>query len=188
MSDERTTAYFERPGPDNTEEVLQRAARRAEELEIRHIVVASYSGETGLKAVEAFTGRTVIVVGGTYGFLGPNEVQMTEANRTAIEAAGGQVLFAGHAFGMMGRAVRRRLGAIQVDEIIAHALRLLGHGVKVACEVSCMAADAGLIRAGEECIAIGGTESGADAAIVIRASNTHTFFDTRICEIICKPR
>jgi hypothetical protein len=98
------------------------------------------------------------------------------------------VLFTGHAFGMLGRAVNRRFGAIQVDEIIAHVLRLLSQGVKVGCEVTCMAADAGLIKAGEEVIAIGGSASGADSAVVLRASNTHTFFDTRILEIICKPR
>jgi hypothetical protein len=51
-----------------------------------------------------------------------------------------------------------------------------------------MAADAGLIRAGEEVIAIAGTGKGLDTAVVLKASNTHTFFDTRIQEIICKPR
>ena len=51
-----------------------------------------------------------------------------------------------------------------------------------------MAADAGLIKAGEQAIAIGGSGRGADSAIVVRASNTHTFFNTRILEIICKPR
>ena len=188
MSEERTTAYFSEHGPANTEEVLARAARRAEELGIKHIVVASYSGDTGLKAVKALKGRTVVVVAGTFGRRKPNACPMPEEGRKAIEEAGGSVLFAGHAFGMMGRAVRRKLGAIQVDEIIAHVLRVFGHGLKVACEITCMAADAGLIPAGEECIAIGGTESGADAAIVIKASNTHTFFETRVCEIICKPR
>ena len=51
-----------------------------------------------------------------------------------------------------------------------------------------MAADAGLVKAGTEIIAIAGTATGADSATVIRASNTHTFFDSRILEIICKPR
>jgi len=51
-----------------------------------------------------------------------------------------------------------------------------------------MATDAGLLQAGAEAIAIAGSGRGADSAIVIRASNTHTFFDTRILEVICKPR
>jgi len=113
---------------------------------------------------------------------------MLEENQAAIESAGGKVLFAGHAFGMTGRAVNRKFGTIQVDELIAHVLRLFSQGVKVGCEIACMAADAGLIKAGEEVIAIGGTGKGADTAIVVKASNTHTFFDTKILEIICKPR
>jgi hypothetical protein len=77
---------------------------------------------------------------------------------------------------------------IQIDEIIAHVLRLFGQGVKVGCEVACMAVDAGLVRAGDEVVAIGGSGGGADTAIVLKASNTHTFFESRMLEIICWPR
>jgi hypothetical protein len=83
--------------------------------------------------------------------------------------------------------VNRKFGAIQVDEVIAHVLRLFSAGVKVGCEVACMAVDAGMIAAGEETVAMGG-QGGADTAIVVRPSNTHNFFDTRVLEIICKPR
>jgi hypothetical protein len=93
-----------------------------------------------------------------------------------------------HALGTLGRAVRKKFNTIQVDEIIANVLRLFGQGMKVACEVACMAADAGLIRTDEDSVAIGGTDQGADTAIIIRPSNTHTFPNARIREIICKPR
>jgi hypothetical protein len=72
--------------------------------------------------------------------------------------------------------------------VIAHVLRLFSQGVKVGCECACMAADAGLIRSGAEVISIGGSGRGADSAIVLKASNTHTFFETRVLEVICKPR
>jgi uncharacterized protein len=71
---------------------------------------------------------------------------------------------------------------------VAHVLRLLSQGLKVACEISCMAVDAGLVPAGEETVAIAGTGQGADTAIVLRPANTHAFFETRILEVICKPR
>jgi hypothetical protein len=185
---ETRTVYFDTPGPHNTAEVLQLAHSRAEALGVRSIVVASYTGATGAQAAQLFGSRNLIVVGGVYGFKEPNQVRMQEQQRALIESEGGKLLFTGHAFGMLGRAVNRRFGAIQVDEIIANVLRLLSQGFKVACEVTCMAADAGLIQVGEEVIAIGGSSTGADSAIVVRASNTHTFFDTRILEIICKPR
>ena len=102
----------------------------------------------------------------------------TEACREAID----------HAFGMLGRSVRTKFQTMQTDELIAHTLRLISQGVKVACECACMAADAGMIPTGEEVLAIGGTGQGADSAVVLRATNTHTFFNTRILEIVCKPR
>ena len=185
---ETTTTYFEEGGPANTEHTLRLAKSRADALGIGSIVVASYTGETGAKASTVFEGSRLIVVGGVYGFREPNTVAMLEENRRTIEAHGGQVIFTGHAFGMLGRAVNKRFGAIQVDEIVANVLRLLSQGVKVGCEIACMATDAGLLRVGEPCIAIAGSGQGADSAIVLRPSNTHTFFDTRILELICKPR
>jgi hypothetical protein len=185
---EAKTFHFEQRGPQNTDATLQLAKERATALGIRDIVVASYTGTTGVKASEVFNDHNLVVVAGVVGFREPNQVAMLNENRAIIESVGGKVLFAGHALGMLGRAVNRRFGAIQVDEVIAHVLRLFSQGVKVGCEIACMAADAGLIRAGEEVIAIGGSSTGADSAIVIKASNTHTFFDTRVLEIICKPR
>jgi hypothetical protein len=114
--------------------------------------------------------------------------QLTAAHRQAIEDAGGHILFAGHAFGMLGRAVRKKLGAVQADELIANVLKLFSEGVKVAAEVACMAVDAGLIAPGSTIVAIGGTGQGADSAVVLRAAHTQEFFDTRIHEIVCKPR
>lgn len=188
MATESSITYFESRGPENTDETLRLAKERADRLGIRDIVVASYTGMTGARACEVFKGFNLIVVAGVYGFRKPNEIGMIEENRSLIEAGGARLLFTGHAFGMLGRAVHKKLGAIQVDEIVAHVLRLFGAGVKVGCEIACMAADAGLVEAGAEIIAIAGSARGADSAIVIRASNTHTFFESRILEIICKPR
>ena len=185
---ETRVVYFEKPGPINTAATLQHAKARAEALGIKDIVVASYSGEVGVKASQLFRDSNLVVVAGVVGFKEPNKASMREENRALIERNGGRVLFAGHAFGMLGRAVHRHFGAIQIDEVIAQVLRLFGAGVKVCCEITCMAADAGLVRAGAEVIAIAGTKRGADTAVVLKASNTHTFFDTRVLEIVCKPR
>jgi hypothetical protein len=188
VSGETKTVYFEEPGRENTDETLRLAKECADVLGIRNIVVASYTGYTGVKASEVFKGYNLVVAAGVVGFREPNVHRMTPENRAIIEGNGGKIFFSTHAFGTLGRAVNRRFGAIQVDEIIAHVLRLFGHGVKVGCEVACMAADAGLIRTDEEAVVIGGSGGGADTAIVLKPSNTHTFFDTRILEIICKPR
>ena len=189
MSDiEQKITYFEQLGRQNTDLTLTLANRRAERLGIKNIVVASYTGFTGVKASKLFKDSNLIVVSGVVGFKEPNAHRLLPENRNIIETNGGKILFATHAFGTLGRAVNRRFNAIQVDEIIAHVLRLFGRGVKVACEVTCMAADAGLIRTDEDAIGIGGSGGGADAALVLKPTNTHTFFDMRVKEIICKPR
>jgi hypothetical protein len=180
--------YFEKPGRGNTERTLQIAKARAEELGVKNILVATVSGATGVRAAEAFRGFNVILVTHSTGFKEPNHQELTEENRRAIEAAGAKILTCQHALGGVGRAVRRKLGTYQLEEIIAYTLRVLGEGVKVVCEIAMMAADAGLVRTGEPVIAIAGTGRGADTAVVLRPANAQAFFDMRIMEILCKPR
>jgi hypothetical protein len=182
------SVYFEKQGRGNTERTLQIAKARAEELGIRTILVATTSGATGVRAAEEFQGFNVVVVTHSTGFNQPNVQELTEKNRGAIEAAGGKILTCQHALGGVGRAVRKKLGTYELEEIIAYTLRIFGEGMKVACEITLMAADAGLVRADEPAIAIAGSGRGADTAVVLRPANAQTFFDMRIMEILCKPR
>jgi hypothetical protein len=59
--------------------------------------------------------------------------------------------------------------------------------MKVCVEIILMAANAGLIRQGEDVISIGGTDIGADTAVVIRSSTSLDFDNFQVREIICKP-
>ncbi len=59
--------------------------------------------------------------------------------------------------------------------------------MKVVCEVSCEAADAGLVRTDEDIIVIAGSYQGADMAVVVRPVNSQDFFDVKVKEILCKP-
>jgi hypothetical protein len=180
--------YFPGPGSTNTEKTLAVAKKRAGELGISTIVIASTSGETGLKAVKAFDGCKVVVVTHAVGFPAPDVEELIQQNRAQILENGGAILTTTHAFGGVGRAVRRKLSTYQVDEIIAYTLRVFGQGTKVACEIVLMAADAGLIRTNEDVISIAGTASGADTALLIKPANTHDFFQLRVKEVLCKPR
>jgi hypothetical protein len=64
----------------------------------------------------------------------------------------------------------------------------MGQGFKVCCEIALMAADAGLASVKREAICIGGTNSGADTALVLTPVNAQDFFDLKVHEVICKPR
>ena len=185
---ESQTVYFSEPGSVNTGKTLNIAKNRVKQLGIGTIVVASTSGETGVKAVRSFVGSRVVVVTHATGSPTPDVQELTEQNRDEILGKGGMILTATHAFGGVGRAVRRRLNTYQVDEIIAYTLRVFGQGAKVACEIVLMATDAGLISTDEEVVSIGGSASGADTALVIRPAHTHDFFELKVKEVLCKPR
>ncbi|MEE8392347.1 MAG: pyruvate kinase alpha/beta domain-containing protein [Anaerolineae bacterium] len=182
------SVYFSPPGPKHTNRTLEIARQRADELDIRTILVASTRGETGVLAAQRFQGRDVVVVTHVTGFLGPNIQELTEENRAAIEAAGAKILTCQHALGGVSRAVRKKWGTYEIDEIVAQVLRIFGEGMKVCVEIALMAADAGLVKVGEPCIAIGGTGRGADTAVVLAPANVQYFFDLRLMEVLAKPR
>ncbi|MFC2015808.1 pyruvate kinase alpha/beta domain-containing protein [Chloroflexota bacterium] len=179
--------YYTLPGAGNTERTLELAHKRARSLGIRKVLVASTSGATGARAIEVFRGLDVVVVTHSTGFSAPDTQKLTDGNRSAIEAAGATLLTCQHAFGGVGRAVRKKLGTYQIDEIMAYTLRTFSEGIKVVAELALMAADAGLVRTDEAVVAIAGSGGGADTAAVLKPSNAQTFFDLQFLEIICMP-
>lgn len=189
MSETMTqSVYFEKPGPKNTDRTLAVALERADQLDVETVIVASTSGKTGAKAAESFQHYNLVVVTHSTGFREPNVQQLRPEYRAAIEATGAKILTCQHALGGVNRAVRKKMGTYLTDEIIAHTLRNFGEGMKVAIEISLMAADAGLVKVGEPCISIGGTGQGADTALVLKPSNAQNFFDLRVMEVLAKPR
>lgn len=179
--------YFDRPGPEHTEETLALARARADALGLRHALVATTSGATGRRAGELFRGLHVVAVTHSAGFAEPNQQELLEEHRAAMRAAGVDILTCQHALGGVNRAVRRKLATYELDEIIAYTLRVLGQGTKVCCEIAMMAADAGLVPTGEPALAIAGSGRGADTAVVLIPANAQDFFDLRVQEYICKP-
>ena len=180
-------SYFPNTGAENTIEVFSIAKLRAAELGIKTILVASTTGATAVEAVKFFTGIKVIAVTHNAGYQKPNTQEFTEENRRKFEAYGGQILTTTHAFAGLSRAMRKKFDMYLLGEEVANTLRIFGHGMKVACEIALMAADAGIVRTDEDVISIGGTGRGADTALVLKPVNSDDFFDLKIREILCKP-
>ncbi len=179
---------FAQPGPANTERTLEWAARRAGELDVESVLVATSSGTTAVRALQYIEAGKLIAVTHSTGFSRPNLQELKSEERNKLEAAGVRILTCQHAFGGVGRAVRKKLGTYELEEIMAFTLRTFGQGTKVAVEIALMAADAGLVTVGRPCVSIGGTDTGADTALVLQPSNAQTFFDLKILEILAKPR
>ncbi len=210
---ELSTYYFEKGGEQNTEKLLEVAKARAVARNVKHVVVASTRGETALKAAAAFqgTGIHVVAVAHQTGHRGAGVQLFTQENRAKLEALGVTVvtgtdaLTGGVSLGITRRQtpqaaaptpetqsllalIRRMVPTTPpVETIIASVLRSFCAGVKVAVEVTLMAADANVIPVDQDVVAIGGTSRGADTAILVRPANTTNYLDLDIHEIIAKP-
>ena len=180
------TRYWETSGNSNTTATVEAALSRAKELNIRHLVVASSTGETATHFCHC--GLSVVCVTHHTGFKDPGTNEMPLETRQRLQDSGIQVLTATHLFAGVDRALRLKFGGLYPAEIIACALRMFGQGVKVCVEIALMALDAGLIPAGVDVVAVAGTGHGADTAVVIQPAHSPYLFDTKIREIICKPR
>ncbi|MDH5732693.1 MAG: hypothetical protein OEY88_02765 [Candidatus Bathyarchaeota archaeon] len=185
---EGKTMYFERSGKENTETVLKLVKKYAEIKGTKDIVVASTTGETGVKAARIFKDFNVVVVTHHVGFRQPSMHELLEENRKEILENGAKIFTATHALSGVERAIRKKFETIMPLELVAHTLRLFGEGTKVCIEIAIMAVDAGLIPDGREVIAIGGTGRGADTALVIKSASASRFFDLEVREVIAKPR
>lgn len=185
---EHKTLYFTSPGKTNTDALLGFVKDYAQNHGIKNIVVASTTGETGVKASEALKDFDVVVVTHHAGLTEPGAQELNEENRLKILENGAHILTSTHALSSVERAIRKKFGTLQPLELIAHTLRRLGEGTKVCVEITLMAADAGLIPTDRDIIAVAGTSRGADTALLIKPVNTSRFFDLKIREVIAKPR
>ena len=185
---ERKVTYFNEAGKQNTDALLSIVKEYVEKEGIRHIVVASTTGETGAKASKTFKGYNIVIVTHCFGFREPGKIELEDEYRREILANGAKIFTGVHALSSVERAIRKDFGTMQPLELIANTLRLMGEGTKVCVEITLMAADAGLIPVDKDVIAIAGTGRGADTALRIQPANTGRFFNLKIKEVIAKPR
>ena len=190
---EKSIIYFDEVGKENTDNIVNAAAKRAEELGIKYIVIASTSGDSAIKMAKAVkdTDINVISVTHQYGLREGGKWEMDEDNLKILKEMGVTVTTQSHLFSGVERSISKRLGGASRIDVISDTLRtVFGKGFKVALEVTMMAADSGHIPVSKdtEIIAIGGTRQGADVALVLRPAHSHDFFSLQVREIIAMPR
>jgi hypothetical protein len=187
---EKTIQYFESPGEENTDKLIELVNIRRKELGIKNIVVASASGSSGVKLAKIINDPEVNIVNVTHhaGFKGGDLIEIEDKNRAELEKMGVKIYAGSHSLSGVGRGISNKFGGITPVEIIAATLRLFSQGVKVGVEITIMTSDAGLIPTDTEIIAIGGTGKGLDAAVVLQPAHMGNFFDLKINEIIAMPR
>ena len=187
---EKSITYFERTGATNTDVTLAAAKKRAEELGIKDIVIASTHGGTGLRAAEVFNdlNANIVAVSICEGYREEGWT-MTRTERKKLEESGVRVLTSMHALGDgVASAFTEKFGGKSYEEVVQQTLYRFGQGMKVCVEVVLMAADAGVIPVDREVMAIAGTSEGSDTCIVVKPAYARKFLDLEIREIVAKPR
>jgi len=179
---EEKIVYFEKPGKENTAEVIKLVLERAKLRDINRIVMASTRGYTAKLFLDAVEGKDIdlVVVPWQFGLRdGGNPFPQELVN----ELRGKKHLV--H-FGTMLFHTDSLYGT-NAPKAMADILRVFGQGMKVCVEITMMACDGGCIKMGEKVIVVAGTGGGADTAVVATAAPNTMVTSLRINEIICKP-
>ncbi len=193
--------YFEESKIENTDLLLEIVKQKALSKGVKHVVVASTRGETGVKAAKYFKDSGIKVTVVTHQ-VGPSGPELLPENEAMIKSLGGVIVTCTHAFGGVSNSLNRTPPTDpgkprpepywpsyvpSTGDLIANVLRIFSQGMKVCFEIVVMAADAGAVPVGERVIAIGGQGRWSDTAIVIKAANSTSFFNLDVEEILAKP-
>lgn len=173
----------------NADKTLELAKKRTVELNLKHVIVASYTGRTAMKVAQVFKGTDITVIA----VIGWGErMWLKEKDRKMLEQMGVIMLRGTHTFHGASNAVINRFGGMTTVGIVQETLRLFSQGTKVCVEMALMAADAGLVPVDKEIMSLGGTGQWCDTAIVLKPSFANKLFDPveglEIKEIVVMPR
>jgi hypothetical protein len=187
---ELKTLVFEKAGKHNTQATLQIAKERALALGTKQIVLASSHGHTARRAHALFAPSHIKVIAVSICHSWDSKGWTMSAETKAELQELGVIVHTGiHALGdSVGSAFSDKYGGRVPEEIVRDTLYRFSQGMKVAVECLLMAADAGLLDMDQEVIAIAGTDSGADTAIVCKPAYPRTFHELEIREVLAKPR
>jgi len=186
-------------GQVNTEKTLELAIQRARELNIKKLVVASETGLSALKTVEMLrnTGINLIVVTSAAGtkiektVIGDLRIGIPDKTIwDKLEKNGAKIVRATDPLYNVGAALEHN-GIPTLATFIRLCLKMISSGTAVCVGATLMATDNGLLKEGEEVVAVAGSWVGLDTALVVRAANSVNLFkrgSMQIREIICKPR
>jgi hypothetical protein len=195
----KTIFYFDTCGQVNTEKTLELAIKRGLELKIKEMVVAS---ETGLSALEAAkmlkdSGIDLIVVTSAAGteikntVIGNLKIGISDKNIwSQLNKAGARIVRATDPLHNID-AVLEEKGIPTIAMLMRRSLGMVSSGTAVCVGATLMATDSGLLKKGQEVVAVAGSWVGLDTAIVVTAANSVDMLKDqapRIREIICKPR
>jgi len=199
LGQSKSIFYFDVCGEVNTQKTLELGVKRAQELGVKKLIVASETGLSALKAVEALknTSIALVVVTSAAGTkiektaIGDLQIGIPDkAIWDKLEKNGAQIIRAADPLYNVGAALEH-MGTLTLATIVRLCLKIVSSGTSVCISEALMATDNGLVKEGEEVVAVAGSWVGLDTALVVRATNSASFLKKGafvIKEVICKPR
>ena len=193
---ERHVVYFNTYGEENTGSVIECVRRRLDMGDLSTVIIATSTGKTALAFAESLAGTPGLRLLAVGNPPGSTYERITPENRRKLADLGVTIVdYAPYGLAsLQGDAHRNLYGALDLLVVVADIWRMMGgQGLKVAMEVGLMATNVGVLPAGATAIAVGGTASGADTAVVMRTAYTTDVFsdDTarrpELLEFICAP-
>jgi len=199
LGESKDVFYFDVCGQVNTEKTLALAVQRARELNIKNLVVASETGLSALKAAEMLRGSGInlIVVTSAAGtkiegtVIGDLKIGIPDRKIwDKLKKSGVRIVRATDPLHNIGAALEHNRVPTMAT-LIRLSLKMISSGTAVCVSTILMATDNGLLKEGEEVVAVAGSWVGLDTAIVARATNSVNLLKAgsmQIREILCKPR
>jgi len=161
--------YFEKPGKHNTDTLVKIVANYVEKNNISCVVVASTSGFTAKKMIEKIKGKDVKII-----VVGERRESFEKQIEKEVKKRGGEVIYAGE--------VKYKFPSSAIG-----AFYRFSQGMKVCVEIVMIACNAGVLKEGEEVIAVAGTSYGADTAVLMESRGSEEIWKIKIQKIIAKP-
>jgi hypothetical protein len=194
---------FEKPGPANTDEVVE--ISKVASSRVDFIVVASVTGASAVKIAEQIRDKKIVGVTCPQGMYwqvnemtdglfeeipelrmrrdewikkGFDKVPMnvTEENRLKLETLGVEIVRGTIPIFGPTFSMRLHLHKTTSLDVIAKTLELISTGTLVCMEAVLMATDAGAIPEGKRILACAGTEMGLDTAWILRSCASANLF------------
>lgn len=194
---------FERPGPVNTEDIIEIAKTASSKYE--YIVVASITGDSAIKLAGILPGKKIVCVTCPQGMnwevdkmnAGPfadiaelalirdkwtNQgllkvpMAITPDNKIMLDKLNIRIVQGTIPFFGPSFSMRVHLQKVTGLDLMAKTLELISTGTLVCLECVLMSVDAGVIPEGEKVLALAGTERGLDTAWIIRSSASANLF------------
>jgi hypothetical protein len=148
------TFCFDESGSKNTESVVRAVLDKIDETGIKTIIVASTTGRTAVQFGKAL-GKKARLIAVSWKKISPeNTKKLKDLGVTVCNFENYLPL---HEVG---------------KDLVRNTFYTFGQGMKVCAEVVLIAVDKGLLSAGENVIAVGGTGGGSDTAAIVKATST----------------